>query len=77
MEMVLKFNLGPIHLLDGLIDKIFTSDSTKTYLRKEAKISRIVRRLFHLMKRMKNILLLQCLRDDGHFLQPPPGLRLV
>ena len=42
MEMVLRFNLGPIHLLDGFIDEILAYDSTKNYLRKEAKISRVV-----------------------------------
>ena len=26
MEMVLRFNLGPIHLLDGFIDQTLASD---------------------------------------------------
>ena len=26
MEMILRFNLGPIHLLDGFIDEILASD---------------------------------------------------
>ena len=41
MEMVLRFNLGPIHLLDGLIDEVFNSESGKPYLRKETQISRV------------------------------------
>ena len=42
MEMVLRFNLGPLHLLDNLIEEIFTSESSKTYVRKETKISRLI-----------------------------------
>ena len=42
MEMVLRFNLGPMHLLNSLVDEILAFDDTKTYLRKEAKISRVV-----------------------------------
>ena len=41
--MYLKFNLGPLHLLDNFVKEILASDSTKSYLRKErAKISRLV-----------------------------------
>ena len=43
IEMYLKFNLGPLHLLDNFVKEILASDSTKSYLRKEqAKISRLV-----------------------------------
>ena len=39
----LKFNLGPLHLLDNFVKEILASDSTKSYLRKEQyKISRLV-----------------------------------
>ena len=40
--MYLRFDLGPIHLLDGLIDEIMHSDSSKSYIRKENKLSRVV-----------------------------------
>ena len=43
IEIYLKFNLGPLHLLDNFVKEILASDSTKSYLRKEqAKISRLV-----------------------------------
>ena len=43
IEMYLKFNLGPLHLLDNFVKEILASDSTKSYLRKEQyKISRLV-----------------------------------
>ena len=43
IEMYLKFNLGPLHLLDNFVKEILASDSTKSYLRKEqTKISRLV-----------------------------------
>ena len=43
IEMYLKFNLGPLHLLDNFVKEILASDSTKSYLRTEqAKISRLV-----------------------------------
>ena len=39
----IKFNLGPLHLLDNFVKEILASDSTKSYLRKEqAKTSRHV-----------------------------------
>ena len=41
MQLLLRFNLEPIHLLDGLIDQIL--DSTKTYLREEARLTIVVR----------------------------------
>ena len=42
-EMYLKFNLGPLHLLNKFIKESLPSDSTKSYLRKEQyKISRLV-----------------------------------
>ena len=42
-EMYLKFNLGPLHLLDNFVKEILASDSTKSYLRKEQyKISRLL-----------------------------------
>ena len=43
IEMYLKFNLGPLHLLDNFVKEILASDYTKSYLRKEQyKISRLV-----------------------------------
>ena len=41
MEMGLRVNLGPLHLLDSLIDDIFSNDTNKSYLRKETRISQI------------------------------------
>ena len=35
IEMNLKFNLGPLHLLDNFVKEILASDSTKSYLRKK------------------------------------------
>ena len=40
MEMTLRVNLGPLHLLNGLIDDILSNDS-KSYLRKETRSSQI------------------------------------
>ena len=41
--MYIKFNIGPLHLLDNFVKEILASDSTKSYLRKEQyKISRLV-----------------------------------
>ena len=41
--MDLKFNLGPLHLLNKFIKESLPSDSTKSYLRKEQyKINRLV-----------------------------------
>ena len=41
-EIVLRFNLGPQHLLDSFIDEILALDTTKSYLRKQIKVGRIV-----------------------------------
>ena len=35
IEMYLKFNLGPLHLLDNFVKEILASDSSQSYLRKE------------------------------------------
>ena len=41
--MYLKFNLGPLHLLDTFVKEIQASDSSQSYLRKEqAKKRRLV-----------------------------------
>ena len=41
--MYLKFNLGPLHLLDNFVKEILASDSSQSYLRKEqAKKRRLV-----------------------------------
>ena len=32
MELVLRFSLGPIHLLDDFVDEILSSDTGKTYI---------------------------------------------
>ena len=43
IEIYLKINLGPLHLLNNFVKEILASDSTKPYLRKKQdKISRIV-----------------------------------
>ena len=42
MEMVLRFNLGPLHLMDNLIDEVLKIDPGKSYIRKETNISQIV-----------------------------------
>ena len=43
IEMYLKFNLGPLHLLDNFVKEILASDSSQSYLRKEqAKTRRLV-----------------------------------
>ena len=43
IEMYLKFNLGPLHLLDTFVKEILASDSSQSYLRKEqAKKRRLV-----------------------------------
>ena len=34
-EIVLRFNLGPMHLLEGLIGEVLALESTKCYLRKQ------------------------------------------
>ena len=40
MEMYLRFNLGPLHLLDGLINEVLASDNSKNYIRGEKLASR-------------------------------------
>ena len=47
MEMMLQFNLGPMHLMGSLISDIFASENKKLYLRKESKISQIVSKDFN------------------------------
>ena len=42
MEMFLRVNLGPLHLLESLVDEILSNDFNKSYLRKDARISQIV-----------------------------------
>ena len=42
VEMVLRVNLRPLHLLESLIDEILSNDFNKSYLRKETRISQIV-----------------------------------
>ena len=43
IEMYLKFNVGPLHLLDNFVKEILASDSSQSYLRKEqAKKRRLV-----------------------------------
>ena len=34
-EIVLRFNLGPMHLLEGLIGEVLALESPKCYLRKQ------------------------------------------
>ena len=41
MEMVLRVNLGPLHLMDNLINEVFATDPAKSYVRKESIISRV------------------------------------
>ena len=47
MEMMLQFNVGPIHLVESLICDILASENKKLYLRKESKISQIVSKDFN------------------------------
>ena len=41
---VLRFNLGPMHsyMLEGLIQEVFELNTTKSYLRKQVYIGRVV-----------------------------------
>ena len=41
-EIVLRFNLGPMHLLEDLVGEVLAMDTAKFYLRKEIKIGRVV-----------------------------------
>ena len=46
--MYLKFNLGPLHLLDNFIKEILASDCSQSYLRKkQPKTSRLVNNDFN------------------------------
>ena len=40
--MVLRVNLGPLHLMDSLVDEVIAIDPSKSYVRKESRISEIV-----------------------------------
>ena len=42
MEMVLRVNLAPLHLLENLVNEVFASNSNTNYIRKGTKISQIV-----------------------------------
>ena len=37
----LRTNLGPLHLMDNLINEVFATDPAKSYVRKESIISRV------------------------------------
>ena len=41
-EIVLRFNLGPMHLLDGLVGEVLALNTTKSYLREAVSIGRTV-----------------------------------
>ena len=41
-EIVLRFNLGPMHLLDGHVGEVLALDIIKFYLRQAVYISRTV-----------------------------------
>ena len=41
-ELVLRFNLGPLHLLNGLIDEVLALGTTKSYLRQAIYIGKTV-----------------------------------
>ena len=41
-EIVLRFNLGPMHLLDGHVGEVLALDITKSYLRQAVYIGRTV-----------------------------------
>ena len=40
--MYLKFNLGPLHLLDNFVKEILVSDSSQSYLRREQAKTRLL-----------------------------------
>ena len=42
MEMVLRVNLGPLHLMDNLINEVIANDPGKSYVRKGSVLSRVV-----------------------------------
>ena len=41
VEIFLRFNLGPLHKLDGLVAEIFAFNSKKSYVREEKIISQL------------------------------------
>ena len=42
-EIVLRVNLGPLHILaEGLVNEVFEFDKDKSYLRKESRLSNLV-----------------------------------
>ena len=46
-EMVLRVNLGPLHILaEGLVNEFFKFDKGKSYLRKESRLSHLVSKDF-------------------------------
>ena len=45
--MVLRVNLGPLHILaEGLVNEFFKFDKGKSYLRKESRLSHLVSKDF-------------------------------
>jgi len=40
-EMILRVNLGPLHLMGNLIDEILASDNTKFYVRIEKRLKQL------------------------------------
>ena len=47
MEMFFRFNLGPLNLLDSLVNEVLASDASESYLRKESRISQIISKDLH------------------------------
>ena len=41
-QLFLRFNLGPLHLLNGLIDEVLALGTTKSYLRQAVYIGKTV-----------------------------------
>ena len=41
MEMVLRVNLGPLHLMDNLINEVLDAEQGKSYVRKGHILSKI------------------------------------
>ena len=42
MEMFLRFNLGPLHKLEGLVAEVLAFDSSKRFFRKETRMSKLI-----------------------------------
>ena len=40
-EIILRVNLGPLHLMGNLIDEILASDNTKLYVRIEKRLKQL------------------------------------